>query len=271
MKIIELHDISAPELEPYFLLTERSLRREDLIIAESPKVIRTALDAGLTPVSMLCERKHIEGDAAGIIADYPELPVFTGERNMLANLTGYTLTRGVLCAMKRPAEPSAVQLLKDARRICVIYDICDTTNVGAIFRTAAALGFDGMLLSPESCDPYNRRSIRVSMGAVFRIPWCYESDITGILRQYGFQSVSMALSSESVYLQYFTVEPQGKYGIIFGSEGYGLPQSVIDSSDTVVKIPMFHGVDSLNVGAAAAITLWHFIQQPNRATPPFSE
>lgn len=261
--VIEVRDIGAAELAPFASLTEKRLRNEELIIVESPKVIRTALESGLEPVSLLCERKHIEGDAKEIIAEHTEIPVYTGPREMLASLTGYTLTRGVLCAMKRPAEPQPDEILKNARRICVIYDICDTTNIGAIFRTAAALGFDGLILSPESCDPYNRRAVRVSMGATFRIPWCYDPDVIGTLKRHGFMSVSMALSSESVYLQDFDVADDAKYGIILGSEGYGLPKHVIDGCDVVVKIPMHHGIDSLNVGAAAAITLWHFRKMEN--------
>lgn len=254
--IIEIEDIEREELRPYTSLTERNLRQGELLIAESPKVIRTALASGLTPVSLLCERKHIEGDAAGIIATHPELPVYTGSRELLSSLTGYTLTRGVLCAMRRPEQPSSREILKKARRVCVIYDICDTTNIGAIFRTAAALGIDGVLLSTESCDPFNRRSIRVSMGAVFQIPWSYEPRILETLREEGFVSVSMALSKESVYLEDFRVEEGKRYAVIMGSEGYGLPDAVIEGSDVVVKIPMHHGVDSLNVGAAAAIVLY---------------
>lgn len=255
---IEISDLKSSEIAPYASLTERNLRQRELIIAESPKVILTAIENGMTPVSLLCEKKHISGDASPIISRFPELPVYTGKREMLAGLTGYTLTRGVLCAMKRREPLPADSILRDSSRICVIYDVCDTTNVGAIFRTAAALGFDGVLLSPETCDPFNRRSIRVSMGAVFQIRWAYANDVIGLLRQHSFESVSMALTEESVYLQDFAVKEDKKYAVILGSEGYGLPQRLIDDSDTVVKIPMYHGVDSLNVGAAAAITLWHF-------------
>lgn len=261
MPIIEIEDLNLPGLAPFSSLTEAQLRQEGedgLIIVESPKVINTALDAGLQPQALLCERKHILGDAADIIARCQDIPVYTADRNVLASLTGYTLTRGVLCAMKRPALPPSDSLLKEAGRVCVIYDVCDTTNVGAIFRTAAALGFDAVILSPETCDPFNRRSIRVSMGAVFQIPWCFDPDILGSLRNHGLKSVSMALSNSSVFLQDFKVDSEERYAVILGSEGYGLPAHVIDSSDLVVKIPMHHGVDSLNVGAAAAITLWHF-------------
>lgn len=261
MPIIEIEDITIPELAPFTSLTESQLRHEGatgLIIVESPKVINTALDAGLQPQALLCERKHIQGDAADIIAKCPDVPLYTADRNILASLTGYTLTRGVLCAMKRPELPTPDSILKGARRICVIYDVCDTTNIGAIFRTAAALGIDGVLLSEESCDPFNRRAIRVSMGSVFQIPWCFAPDLLSCLKESGFKSVSMALSNSSIFLQDFVVDPHAKYAVILGSEGYGLPLQIIDKCDCVVKIPMHHGVDSLNVGAAAAITLWHF-------------
>ena len=261
--IVEIDDISKEELRPYASLTEAQLRGlEDggLLIAESPKVINTALASGLIPASLLCERKHIEGDAREIIARHPALPVYTGERAVLASLTGYTLTRGVLCAMKRPRLPEPEKILKDARRVCVLYDICDTTNIGAIFRTSAALGIDALLLSPETCDPFNRRAIRVSMGTVFQIPWCYATDPIATLKKQGFETLSMALRRESVFLQDFAPKPEGKYAVILGSEGYGLPSRIIDQTDHTVKIPMHYGVDSLNVGAAAAITIWHFTQ-----------
>lgn len=261
MPIIEIQDIDVPGVSPFTSLTETQLRMQEdtgLIIAESPKVIRTAIDAGLAPISLLCERKHIKGDAADIILEYPDLPVYTADRDILASITGYTLTRGVLCAMKRPERPSANDILRDAKIVCVIYDVCDTTNIGAIFRTAAALGTDGILLSPDTCDPFNRRSIRVSMGTVFQIPWCFCNDILPTLKCNGFKSVGMALSDSAVFLHDFKVESKEKYALILGSEGYGLPEGVIDSSDYVVKIPMHHGVDSLNVGAAAAIAIWHF-------------
>lgn len=256
--IIEIEEINLPELAPFVSLADGRLRKEELLIAESPKVIKRALDAGLEPVSLLCESKHIVGDAKEIVDKYPNIPVYTGERELLSSLTGYTLTRGVLCAMRRPEQPSPEGMLKDARRVCVIYDICDTTNIGSIFRSAAALGYDAVVLSSESCDPFNRRSIRVSMGTVFQIPWCFVSDVVGVLKRNSFRTVSTALTDNSVFLQDFTVSNDEKYAIILGSEGHGLPESVIDSTDVVVKIPMFHGVDSLNVGAAAAIILWHF-------------
>lgn len=261
MPIITIQNIDQPELKPYFKLTETQLRREGengIIIAESPKVIHTALNAGYQAISLLCENKHITGDAADIIMNNPDIPVYTGTRELLTSLTGYVLTRGVLCAMKRPPAPSPANVLKNANRICVIYDICDTTNIGSIFRSAAAIGIDGIILSRESCDPFNRRSIRVSMGTVFQIPWAFADDILPLMREFGFISVSMALSKESIFLQDFAVKKDARYALILGSEGYGLPSDIIEGSDFVVKIPMHHGVDSLNVGAAAAVTFWAF-------------
>lgn len=262
--IIPISSIDNPALAPYSRLTESELRREEtsgIVIVESPKVIETALQSGLEPLSLLCERKHIEGDAASIISRYPRMPVYTAERQLLASLTGYTLTRGVLCAMRRPQLPTTDTILDNAGRVCVIYDVCDTTNIGAIFRSAAAIGFDCIVLSPRSCDPFNRRSIRVSMGTVFRIPWCYESDILTALKNHEITSISMALTDRSVYLQDFTVQPSCRYGLILGSEGYGLPDDIIARSAHTVKIPMHRGIDSLNVGAAAAIALWHFARK----------
>lgn len=261
MAIIEINDISDARLAPYVSLTESQLRSGNdggIIIVESPKVINTALDNGLQPISLLCEKKHITGDAASIISRIPDLPVFTGRRETLASLTGYTLTRGVLCAMRRPALPSPYQLLAGSRRVCVIYDVCDSTNIGVIFRTAAALGFDAVVVTPQSCDPFGRRSIRVSMGAVFQIPWCFDSNVLGSLRANDIKTVCMALTDRSIFLQDFKTDPAEKYAVILGSEGYGLPKSVISASDFTVKIPMHHGVDSLNVGAAAAIALYQF-------------
>lgn len=261
MAVVEVENIECAELRPYASLTEKGLRsnpEDSMLIAESPKVIATALKAGLIPVSLLCERKHITGDAASIIEAWPGMPVYTASREVLASLTGYTLTRGVLCAMRRPELPAPEEILKDSERVVVIYDVCDTTNVGAIFRSAAALGIGGIILSPRSCDPFNRRSIRVSMGTVFQIPWSYDGNILQTLERSGFRSVSLALRDDSVALQEFKIRKGEKYALILGSEGYGLPAEIIESSDTVVRIPMARGVDSLNVGAAAAIAIWHF-------------
>lgn len=261
MPVIEIENLDLPDLKSYTGLASGSTENsqsDSSIIVESPKVINTALDCGVRPISLLCERKHISGDAMPVIERCKEINVYTGTRELLKELTGYTLTRGVLCEMHRPVSPEAKDILANAKRICVIYDICDSTNIGAIFRTAAALGIDGILVSPQSCDPFNRRSIRVSMGAVFRIPWCFCHNIIDSLREKGFKSISMALNSESIFLQDFKTEKDGKYAVLFGSEGYGLPEHIIDESVYTVKIPMYNNVDSLNVGAAAAIALWHF-------------
>lgn len=258
MNLTRIESAEHPALLPYTRLTDSQLRSDNTIIVESPKVILTAMEQGLEPVSLLCEEKHLSGDAEPILKRYPGLQVFTGKRELLASITGYTLTRGVLCAMKRPQQMSPEEILASARRICVIYDVCDTTNIGVIFRTAAALGFDGVMLSPQTCSPLNRRAIRVSMGAVFQIPWCVSSEIFRLLQDNGVESVALALTSRSVSITSFKMEKEGKYALFLGSEGYGLPQDVIESCDQSVIIPMKRGVDSLNVGAAAAIAMWHF-------------
>lgn len=262
--IINITSISAPGLEVFANLTEAQLRNrlnpaEGLFIAESPKVIRVALDVGYEPVSLLCEERHITGDAADIISRLPEsVPVYTGERELLASLTGYTLTRGVLCAMRRPQMPTFETLCKDARRIAVIHGVVDTTNIGAIFRSAAALGIDAVLLTPDSCDPFNRRSIRVSMGSVFLVPWTWlpDTDETAALHPYGFQTAAMALTDNSVPIDAPFLKDIPRLAIILGTEGDGLPQSTISSADHVVRIPMSHNVDSLNVAAASAVAFW---------------
>lgn len=261
MPIIELADLNVGGIEPYFGLTERGLRRDGIFVAESPNVIERALDAGVSPLSFLCERKHIGGDARRLLERYPEVPVFTGQRELLREITGYELTRGVLCAMKRPKPIESEALIKEAKRLCVVYEVCDSTNIGTIFRTATALGFDAVILSKGSCDPLTRRTIRVSMGAVFQIKWAFSEDIVTELKRASFEMVSTALKSESISLSDFRVEKGGRYAVIFGGEGYGLPDEVIAKCDFTVTIPMHGGVDSLNVGAAAAITLWHFRPQ----------
>lgn len=246
---------------------------EGLFIAESPKVIRVALDAGLQPVSLLCEEKHITGDASDIICRLPDdVPVYTGERQLLAQLTGYTLTRGVLCAMCRPQLPTVEDVCQDARRIVVIHGVCDTTNIGAIFRSAAALGIDAVLLTPDSCDPLNRRAVRVSMGTVFLVPWTWLPDaslsafssVTGcaavgtssLLRHLGFKTAAMALTDASIPLDAPELKAEPRLALIMGTEGDGLPHSAIAEADYTVRIPMQHGVDSLNVAAAAAVAFW---------------
>ena len=258
MNIIEIENIDDKRLRPFVSLTDRQLRSEEgLIIVESPKVIVSALDAGSHPVALLCERRHIAGDAAGIIARCGDMPVYTGSRELLASLTGYTLTRGVLCAMERPIQPTLDSVCADARRLAVIDGVCDTTNIGAIFRSAAALGIDGIVLTPTSCDPLNRRAVRVSMGTVFKIPWCwmpasgYES-----LKNQGFKVAAMALRDDSVAVDDEALRAEPRLAIVLGTEGDGLGDKAIDEADYVVKIPMHHGVDSLNVAAASAVAFF---------------
>ena len=242
-------------------LTEAQLRRridsdKGLFIAESPKVIRVALDSGYEPQALLCEERHIIGDAVDIIALYPNIPVYTGSRELLGSLTGYTLTRGVLCAMQRPKEPSISDVVKDARRVVVIDGVTDTTNIGAIFRSAAALNIDAVLLTRTSCDPLNRRSVRVSMGSVFLVPWTWIDDIESELHAEGFSTAAMALTDNSVPIDYEELKAVPRLAIIMGTEGDGLAHDVIRAADYVVRIPMSHGVDSLNVAAAAAVAFW---------------
>lgn len=261
-RIIELHSADAPELAPYLRLTEAQLRNRldpssGLFIAESPKVIHVALDAGWEPVSLLCEERHIEGDAAAIINRIPaDIPVYTGHRNLLAGMTGYTLTRGVLCAMRRRALPAVADVLKGARRVVVIDSVTDTTNIGAIFRSAAALGIDAVILTPTSCDPLNRRSVRVSMGSVFLIPWTWLPEPVASLSAHGFKTAAMALTRRSVEITDPALNAEPRLAIVMGTEGDGLAPGVIASTDYVVRIPMYHDVDSLNVAAAAAVAFW---------------
>ena len=258
--IIEVKSLQEPGVEVYGTLTEAQLRNRlnaemGIFIAESPKVIRVALQAGYEPLSLLCENKHIDGDAADIIKRCGDIPVYTGSRALLAELTGYTLTRGVLCAMRRKPSPALADILKDARRVCVIDAVCDTTNIGAIFRSAAALGIDAVLLTRSSCDPLNRRAIRVSMGTVFLVPWTW-LDNYDQLRDLGFKTAAMALSDDSIPLDDPILKQQERLAIIMGTEGDGLPKETIRHADYVVRIPMSHEVDSLNVAAAAAVAFW---------------
>ena len=261
MPIIQITSLTQQGVEVFSTLTEAQLRRgiesdKGIFIAESPKVIRVALDAGYTPLALLCEERHIVGDAAGIIARYPEVPVYTGNRDLLATLTGYTLTRGVLCAMQRPTEPSVSEVLRDAHRVVVIDGVTDTTNIGAIFRSAAALGIDAVLLTRTACDPLNRRAVRVSMGSVFLVPWTWIDDIEEQLHAEGFTTAAMALTDDSIPLDHPVLKAIDHLAIIMGTEGDGLAHEVITSADHVVRIPMAHGVDSLNVAAAAAVAFW---------------
>ena len=249
-----------PEVQVFSKLTEAQLRNrlnveQGMFIAESPKVIRVALSAGYEPTALLCERRHISGDAADIVARCQDIPVYTGERELLSQLTGYTLTRGVLCAMRRPQPKTVAEVCRDARRIVVIDGVVDTTNIGAIFRSAAALGIDAVLLTPTSCDPLNRRAVRVSMGSVFLVPWTW-LDTYSTLHDLGFKTAAMALTDDSVCLDDPRLKAEERLAIIMGTEGDGLPQQTIAEADYVVCIPMKHQVDSLNVAAAAAVAFW---------------
>ena len=227
-----------------------------IFIAESPKVILVALNAGYEPVALLCERKHITGDAASLIERCGDIPVYTGERELLASLTGYTLTRGVLCAMRRTAHPSVATICQNAKRIVVIDGVTDTTNIGAIFRSAAALGIDAVLLTRNSCDPLNRRAVRVSMGSVFLVPWSWLDGGIEQLHSLGFATAAMALTDESIPIDHPKLTTLPKLAIIMGTEGDGLTAETIAKATHVVRIPMSHNVDSLNVAAAAAVAFW---------------
>ena len=262
--VIEIQSLQEPGVEIFGTLTEAQLRNRidaerGIFIAESPKVIRVAMQAGYEPTALLCERKHIEGDAADIIKRCGDIPIYTGERELLSELTGYTLTRGVLCAMKRKAEPSVEKVIanipQQRQRIVVIDAVCDTTNIGAIFRSAAALGIDAVLLTRSSCDPLNRRAIRVSMGSVFLVPWTW-LDSYSTLQQLGFKTAAMALTDDSISLDDPILKAQDRLAIIMGTEGDGLPRETIAAADYVVRIPMSHQVDSLNVAAAASVAFW---------------
>ena len=261
MAIVEITSLHDEGIQVFSTLTEAQLRmtlehEKGLFIAESPKVIRVALDAGWQPVALLCERKHIEGDARDIIERlHSDVPVYTGSRELLTQLTGYTLTRGVLCAMRRKPLPTVDSVICGARRIVVIQAVTDTTNIGAIFRSAAALGIDAVVLTRDTCDPLNRRAVRVSMGSVFLVPWTWIDDIN-TLRDKGFKTVAMALTDDSISLDDPRLRQEPRLAIIMGTEGDGLPKHTIQQADYTVRIPMAHGVDSLNVAAAAAVAFW---------------
>lgn len=258
MKVIEIESIDDARVAMFASLTDRQLRScANMIIVESPKVILSALKAGCRPLALLCEKRHITGDAAPILALCLDIEVYTGKREVLASLTGYTLTRGVLCAMERPDNPSVEELCRGARRLAVIDGVCDTTNIGAIFRSAAALGIDGVALTPTSCDPLNRRAIRVSMGTVFMIPWCILPDESyKSLRDQGFKIAALALSDDSISIDDPCLKVQDKLALVLGTEGDGLSMQAINDADYVVRIPMSRGVDSLNVAAASAVAFY---------------
>lgn len=261
MPIIYINSLDCPGVEVFSTLTEPQLRNrlepeKGLFIAESPKVIHVALNAGYQPLALLCEERHITGDAADIIQRCGDIPVYTGKRGLLANLTGYNLTRGVLCAMRRPQFLSVEEVCREAHRIVVIDGVVDTTNIGAIFRSAAALGVDAVLLTPTSCDPLNRRAVRVSMGSVFLVPWTWLDAPVSSLHELGFRTAAMALVENSVGIDHPALRDEERLAIIMGTEGDGLAPEVIAAADYAVRIPMSHQVDSLNVAAAAAVAFW---------------
>lgn len=276
MNIITVTDLNRPELDVYARLTEAQLRNKlepekGIFIAESLKVVRVALEKGLRPLSFLAEQKYIDEQLAPLFKkqysgfNIENIPVYTGERNMLAQLTGYELSRGFLCAMRRPQLPTVEEICAGKRRIAVMDSIVNSTNTGAIFRAATALGIEGLLLTPTCCDPLNRRSVRVSMGTVFQMPWSYigesrevtrQMNYIYVLQELGFKTVALALSDKAVSIDSPTLQNIGKMAIVMGTEGDGLPKSVIDACDYVAKIPMQRGVDSLNVAAAAAVAFW---------------
>lgn len=273
-EIIQIHDLSAPCLAPYARLTEAQLRSRQepekaLFIAESVKVISHALDAGYEPVSLLMEEKHITGDAAELLSRCGCVPVYTAAREVLADLTGYALTRGVLCAIKRPALPTAQQVCQSARRVAILEGIVDPTNVGAIMRSAAALHMDAVLVTPTCCDPLHRRAVRVSMGTVFQVPWAYIGDKAadwpekGLmqLKEMGFKTAALALTGDSVSIDDPQLMAEDKLAVILGTEGDGLSGRTIEGCDYTVLIPMAHGVDSLNVAAASAVAFWQLRAQ----------
>ncbi|MBR3725609.1 MAG: RNA methyltransferase [Bacteroidales bacterium] len=263
--VIPVTDLTHPGLHPYARLTEAQLRNrlepdQGIFIAESPKVIRVALDAGYEPISLLTEEKHIAGQAADLVARLGDVPVYTGSRQLLASLTGYELTRGVLCAMHRPLLPSVEQICQGKRRIVLVDNVVNSTNTGAILRAAAALGIDGILFTTTCCDPLNRRSVRVSMGTVFQILWTYfpswPSPGMEQLHAMGFKTVALALTPTAVPINHPDLLAEEKLVIVLGTEGDGLSRRIIEECDYQAIIPMQRGVDSLNVAAAAAVAFW---------------
>ena len=260
--IIHLTSVDREELDVYLRLTEAQIRNrlepeKGVFIAESPKVIRLALDAGFEPVSFLMEEKHIEGDAKAIHARCPDVPVYTGERALLQSLTGYALTRGVLAAMKRTPQPEPEAILKGARRVAVLDGITDAGNLGAIIRSAAALNIDAILLTPTCCDPLNRRAVRVSMGTLFQVPWArLPENGLALLHAFGFRTAAMALVDDSLSMDDPKLKACDRLALVLGTEGDGLSKETIAACDFAVRIPMARGVDSLNVAAAAAVAFW---------------
>ena len=268
-KIVEITDFNAPELDVFTRLTGAQLRNKlepdkGIFIAESPTVIEVALNSGCTPISILTEERLINGSVASIIERAKDVPIYTAPRDILTKITGFELTRGALCAMKRPVLPSPEQLLKNARRIAVFEAIADATNIGALFRSAAAFDVDGVLITPTCCDPLCRRALRVSMGTVLQIPYArigassedWPKNGIQIIKDAGFKTAAMALTDDSVSIDDERLPAEEKLAIILGTEGTGLLKETIDGADYTVKIPMSHGVDSLNVGAAGAVAFY---------------
>ena len=262
MNLIEITDFHAPELDVYARLTEAQLLnrfepKKGMFIAESPKVIQRALDAGCVPVSILVERNHMGGEAMEAIIRCGDIPVYTADLDVLTQLTGFQLTRGMLCAMRRPQLPTVEEVVAGTRRIAILEDIMNPTNVGAIFRSAAALGMDAVLLTPACSNPLYRRSCRVSMGTVFQVPWTYlEPDWIKQLKALGFKTAAMALCDDTLSIEDPRLREVDKLAVVLGTEGDGLAQNTIAHCDYTVKIPMYHGVDSLNVAAASAVAFW---------------
>ena len=262
--VIEINDFSAPELDIYARLTENQLvNRADpenaLFIAESPVVIERALDAGCMPVSMLMETKHVDGKGRELIARCGDIPVFAAPLEVLTELTGFHLTRGMLCAMRRPALPNAAALCANAARVAVLENVMNPTNIGAIFRSAAALGVDAVLLTSAGSDPLYRRAVRVSMGTVFQVPWTYlpaDTDWQEMLHVLGFRTAAMALRDDSLRIDDKRLRAVPRLAIVLGTEGDGLAADTIAACDYTVRIPMTHGVDSLNVAAASAVAFY---------------
>ena len=262
MELIEITDFHAPELDVYARLTEAQLLnrfepKKGMLIAESPKVIMRALDGGCRPVSLLVERSHINEEAAEAIARCGDVPVYTADLKVLTQLTGFQLTRGMLCAMYRPQPKTLEETLAGTKRVAVLEEVMNPTNVGAIFRSAAALGMDAVLLTKGCTDPLYRRSARVSMGTVFQVPWCFVGDDwQQQLRDLGYKTAAMALTDDSVSIDDEALAREEKLAVVLGSEGDGLAETTIAACDYTVKIPMYHGVDSLNVAAASAVAFW---------------
>lgn len=261
MPIIHVTSIINPGVEIFSSLTEaqlcdRRLFEKGLFIAESSKVINTALDAGCVPFAMMTEEKHLTGIAAGVLERVGDIPVYAGSHELLKEITGFPLTRCVLCAMYRPELPPPDMVLRDARRIVVIDSVTNTTNIGAIFRSAIALGVDAVLLTRTTCDPFNRRAVRVSMGTVFQAPWTWLDGPVSILHEYGFKTAAMALTDQSIPLDDPVLKSVDRLALVMGTEGDGLSHDVISDADYVVRIPMKNNVDSLNVAAAAAVAFW---------------